>query len=163
MKNAILKLGSDMIILITLIEEQPNNGKSSKELEEATGLSAGTIRTRTGRLAKAGIIKKNLKRWVISDSKFLIPETKEALTRAGIRIKVNAALKELSEENYENITILDVSRKTHLPPRIIEDDAHLLAHDHGLVIAKKSSLRLDMSVDKTLFKHPKQTPSTENP
>lgn len=156
-KSEISKLSSDMKILIELAEEQP---KTSKELERATGLSEDTVRTWTKRLADAGMIEKTPEGWDLSNHKSLTSEVKEALTRTRTRAKVNEALEELRAERYANITLQDVSRKTRLPPGVIEIDAYLLAPDHGLAVADEASWRpdmsLDISLDKTSLKRPRK-------
>lgn len=164
MKNTISILSSDTKILIALAEGRP---KTPKELEDEISRSGNTVRTWTKRLAEAGMIEKSLEGWIILDSKFLTLEVREALMRANARSKVNEALKELRKEKYKDITLQDISRKTRLPPRVIEDDTYLLAPDHGLAVADESSwspdISLNMSLDKTSLKHPKRTPSTEDP
>ena len=143
-KDAISRLSSDTKILIELAEGRP---KPSKELEAAIGRSEDTVRTQTGRLVEAGMIKKTPEGWVISYSKFLTSEVNKAFMRANTRIKVNEALKELRAERYEGVTLQDVSRKTRLSPRVIEEDAYLLAPDHGLAVADESSWRVELSAD----------------
>lgn len=160
MENAISRLGSGMKILIALAEGRP---RTPKELEGATDLSENTVRTWTKRLAEAGMIEKPPEGWVISDSKFLTSGVREALMRANTRKKVSEALKELRKEKYMKITLQDVSNKTRLPPRVIEDDTYLLAPDHNLTVAVESSWSPDISLVKTSIKRPKQTPSTEDP
>ncbi|MCW4049157.1 MAG: hypothetical protein NWE89_05405 [Candidatus Bathyarchaeota archaeon] len=143
MENAISRLGSGIKILIALADGRP---KTPKELEEAIGRSENTVRTWTIRLAKAGMIEKIAEGWVTLDSNFLTSGGREIFMRANTRKKVNEALKELRAENYAKITLLDVSSKTRLPPRVIEDDTYLLAHDHGLAVAAESSWRPDLSL-----------------
>jgi len=162
MKDAISVLGSDMKVLIVIMEEPLEKAKSKKYIKKKTGLDGRTIDKWLGRLEKAGLICEAPKGWLVLCSKFLSSEVVEAFMRVNARKKVIVALKELRAENYANITLLDVSRKTHLPPRVIEEDTHLLASDHGLAVAVESSWRLDMSLDTTSLKRPRRTPSTED-
>lgn len=147
-KDAISLLGSGLILLIVLMEEPFDKAKSRRYIKKATGFKdQKTVNKWLGRLEKAGLICESPEGWLVSCEKFLTSEVVEAFARANARKKVVVALVELREENYANITLLDVSRKTHLPPGVIEEDTHLLAEDHGLAVAAESSWRLDMSVD----------------
>jgi len=109
-----------------------------QELEHATGVTRETLKKRAELLNEAGMIKLTQKGWALSDYE-------------PINAKVKKALKRLRLDGYANITLQDVSRKTRLPPKVIEVAAYLLAPKHGLTIAE-TSLKLDLSVDETSLK-----------
>jgi biotin operon repressor len=134
-ENAISRVSTETKILKALTEGQP---MTLQELEHATGVTRETLKDRTKRLNEVGMVKETPRGWALSDYD-------------PINAKVKKALKRLRLDGYANITLLDVSRKTRLPPNVIEVAAYLLAPKHGLTIAE-TSLKLDLSVDETSLK-----------
>lgn len=142
MKKAKSPLSEDMRILIAVSGGRPI---PDKELETTLDISAYLRREWTKRLAEAGFIEEVQGGWILSDSELLTTGLRESLVRANIRLKVNTALAEFSAEKYEGIAIQDVSNRTGLSPKVIEDHVYILAPDHDLIVTKESSWKNELA------------------
>jgi hypothetical protein len=128
--------GIDAKIMFSLIEKQP---QTTEELIGNAGVTKKTFKYRRLPVLKGlGIVKEVPGGWAL---KYYI----------SLDEKVDKALEELRREGYIHVTLQDISHKTRLPPRTIEESTYLLAPDHDITIADKS-LKIDMSIDETSLK-----------